>query len=70
MHDGKKGSLEEVLRHYASEMQVSPNLDPVFLRPDGTAGIDLSEQDQADIIAFLKTLDDEEFVRNRAFSEQ
>jgi cytochrome c peroxidase len=70
MHDGKIASLEAVLDHYAGNLQDSPNLDPVLRQADGSLGFRLSAQDKADLVAFLKTLDDQEFVRNPAFSEQ
>ncbi len=70
MHDGKKASLEAVLDHYTGGLEMSRNLDPLLIQPNGQLGFSLSAQQKLDIIAFLKTLDDEEFVRNPLFSEQ
>ncbi|OAV43513.1 cytochrome-c peroxidase [Lewinella sp. 4G2] len=49
MHDGRFRKLRQVLRHYATRE------DP----------IPLSANDQSDLIAFLLTLDDREFVLNK-----
>lgn len=57
MHDGSMNTLEEVLQHYMSGGKNHPNQSPM-IRP-----FTLSEQEQKDLIAFLKTLDDEDFVR-------
>jgi cytochrome c peroxidase len=70
MHDGKINSLEAVVEHYAGGLQASSNLDPLLIRPDGQLGFALLAQDKTDLVAFLRTLDDEQFVRNPAFSEQ
>lgn len=57
MHDGSMNTLEEVLQHYMSGGKNHPNQSPL-IRP-----FTLSEQEQKDLIAFLKSLDDEDFVR-------
>jgi cytochrome c peroxidase len=69
-HNGKKLTLEAMLDHYSSGMAPSLNLDPVFIQPNGQLGIPMTQQEKTRIIAFLKTLDDEEFVRNPDFAEQ
>ncbi len=61
MHDGRFDSLEEVLDHYRSGGFPSPNADALF--PVGR-GFDLTDQETADLIAFLKTLTDLGFVQN------
>ncbi|PIB35340.1 hypothetical protein BFP72_07995 [Reichenbachiella sp. 5M10] len=66
MHDGRFETLEAVLEHYNSGVQPSATLDPL-LQSAGVLGIPLSEQQQADIVAFLETLTDEEFVSNPLF---
>ena len=60
MHDGRFGTLEEVLDHYASGVEKSATLDP-FLNANGQLGISLNADEKANIIAFLKTLNDEAF---------
>ena len=55
MHDGRFATLEEVVRHYNTGVQRAPTLDP-NLAKHPTEGINLSEADVKDLVAFLKTL--------------
>lgn len=68
MHDGTLATLEDVLRFYAAGGRL---ISSGPLAGDGRANpfksdlvtrIDLSAQDQADLIAFLKTLTDHDFL--------
>jgi cytochrome c peroxidase len=82
MHDGRFATLEEVLRFYASRVRPHPGLDP-RLEPGGGAswpapmlaheqtrlGLALTPRDQADLIAFLKTLTDRDFVTDPRFAD-
>ncbi len=66
MHDGRFATLEEVLEHYDHGVQDSPSLDPLMqfnLNP----GLQLSDQDKADLIAFMKTLSDETLKSNTEY---
>jgi cytochrome c peroxidase len=65
MHDGRFGTLQEVLQHYTSRIQPSPTLAPQLQKGD-KPGIALSTEEQQQLIAFLHTLTDEAFVRNPA----
>lgn len=61
MHNGIFATLEEVLRYYNNPKGFFPhqiNLDPAFKKP-----LNLSSKEQADIIAFLKTLTDKAYAR-------
>lgn len=69
MHDGRFGSLSSVLNFYASGVQETPNLDPLLKDENGILGIPLNEQEKEDIITFLKTLTDEEFITDKRFAE-
>lgn len=69
MHNGKFKTLESVLDHYASGVLDSPTLDPLLRQADGTLGIPLTAQEKLKIIAFLKTLDDEDFLRDVRFAQ-
>ncbi len=69
MHDGRFRNLEMVLDHYAEGMEDTPTLDPLFKRPDGRRGIPMTAEEKRLIIAFLKTLTDEEFLTDKRFSE-
>jgi len=61
MHDGRFATLEEVVEHYNGKLHRSPNLDP-NLAKHPEAGLGLSAEDKAALVAFLKTLTDEPFV--------
>ena len=62
MHDGRFVSLEEVVEHYTTGMQRSATLDPNLAKhPDG--GIRLSKADKSALVAFLRTLTDEKYLK-------
>jgi cytochrome c peroxidase len=68
MHDGRFLTLEQVMKHYAGGgVTDSPTLDPL-LKQTGKLGIALTTTQQAQLIAFLKTLTDTTFLTNRAFA--
>jgi cytochrome c peroxidase len=58
MHDGRFGTLEEVMAHYNSGIHRSDNLDPNLAKHPGN-GLQLSETDLKALVAFLKTLSDD-----------
>lgn len=63
MHDGRFATLEEVLDHYSRGVQRTRTLDPNLAKhPDG--GLALSSDDKAALIAFLRTLTDDQFVKD------
>ncbi|MFH7013337.1 cytochrome-c peroxidase [Flavobacterium sp. FlaQc-52] len=68
MHDGRFGTLQAVLNHYASGVVDSETLDPI-LKQNGNLGIPLSENEKKQIIAFLKTLTDIQYLTDKRFSE-
>lgn len=69
MHDGRFSTLEAVLNFYDSAVVDNGNVDPELLRPDGTYGITLSDYEKESLIAFLKTLTDNEFLEDERFAE-
>lgn len=69
MHTGGLRSLEAVLDYYGSGVNQTATLDTVLLR-NGAPGITLTADDKVKIIAFLKTLTDEDFLRDSRFAEQ
>lgn len=70
MHDGRLRTLEEVLDHYASGVvKTTTTLDTVLQR-NNTLGIPLNTDEKTKIIAFLKTLTDNQFLTDSRFSEQ
>ncbi|MHB1177101.1 MAG: hypothetical protein ACYCZO_02090 [Daejeonella sp.] len=68
MHDGRFYSLEDVLEHYNSGVKSHENLD-AELKKNGTLGIGLSKTHQGQIISFLKTLTDNDFIHDKRFAE-
>lgn len=62
MHDGRYRSLQMVLFHYSSNIHSSATLAPGLRN-----GIDLTEDDKRNLIAFLKTLTDNTFLNNKQF---
>ncbi|MEN8695602.1 MAG: cytochrome c peroxidase [Akkermansiaceae bacterium] len=56
-HDGRLLTLEEVIDHYSNPPKLSETLDPRLPKK----GLQLSEPDQAALIAFLKTLSDPKY---------
>ncbi|MFN4122146.1 MAG: cytochrome-c peroxidase [Flavobacteriales bacterium] len=65
MHDGRFQTLEEVIEHYNNGGQPSATIDP--LMKNVGEGLNLSAQDKADLVAFLKTLTDTSFINNPKF---
>ncbi|MEX8500395.1 MbnH family di-heme enzyme [Leptothrix ochracea] len=75
MHDGSIATLEDVLAVYAAHGR---NISSGPLKGDGRKNpfkdtrldkIQLSAQDRADIVAFLKTLTDESFLTNPRYAD-
>lgn len=64
MHDGRFKNLKQVLDHYADGIFYTNNYDKSIER-----NIGLTENDKADLIAFLKTLTDKEFLYDRRFAD-
>jgi len=71
MHDGRFATLEEVVEHYNSGIQMHPNLHPLLKDPNQPAQpkrLNLSSQEKAALVAFLRTLTDESFIQQKRFS--
>jgi len=66
MHDGRFYSLDAVLNHYTDGVVDSKTLDG-SLKNNQTLGIALNKDEKAKLTAFLKTLTDEEFLKNKKF---
>jgi cytochrome c peroxidase len=65
MHDGSIATLGEVLDHYAAGGRAAGNpLKSTFL-----AGFPLTQREKQDVIAFLESLTDEEFLTNPKFAD-
>jgi cytochrome c peroxidase len=60
MHDGRFQTLEQVVEHYSSGVKRTATLDPNLAKhPAG--GVPLSEADKKALVAFLKTLTDDQY---------
>jgi len=66
MHDGRFQTLEEVVDFYSRGVQHSASLDPIMTKPGTGITIGLTPVQKADLVAFLHTLTDEEFVSDPA----
>ncbi len=67
MHDGRFKTLEEVVEHYNSGVKNSPTVDFLLQYNMQPGGLKLTAQDKSDLVAFLKTLTDDDFLKNPAF---
>ncbi len=69
MHDGRFKTLEEVVEHYSTGVVRSDTLDPNLAKhPDG--GVPLTAGDKRALVAFLKTLTDEQYVSMPKMTER
>jgi cytochrome c peroxidase len=76
MHDGRFATLMDVLRHYSEGVQPSPSLDPNLAKhlranaripgSEHHAGVNLSDEDKAALVAFLETLTDDPLPADQA----
>jgi cytochrome c peroxidase len=69
MHDGRFGTLEEVVEHYNSGVQNHPNLDNPLRRNGGVRRLSLSDAEKRALVAFLHTLSDYELAADPKFSD-
>ena len=59
MHDGRFTTLEQVVEHYSTGVKNNPNLAQQLKLPNGQPRLlNLTPQDKAAVVAFLKTLTD------------
>lgn len=74
MHDGSIATLEEVIEHYKAGGRTITTGEYKGIGSDNphkssfVRGFDLTEQEKADLIAFLRSLTDNEFVTDRRYS--
>ncbi len=71
MHDGRFATLEEVIDFYNEGPKISPSLEPIMIAEANRRvlqfnhwGLNLSEQEKQEVIAFLHTLTDTSFLNN------
>lgn len=63
MHDGRFKTLNEVVKHYNLGIQKGKTLSKELQKP-----MNLSDKQRTELVAFLKTLTDKEFLFNPRFS--
>ena len=64
MHDGRFTTLEQVIDHYSTGVKNHPNADGRL-----RGRLNLSTQQKASLVAFLRTLTDEHFLTDPKFSD-
>lgn len=68
MHDGRFGTLDEVIEHYSSELVSSPTIDPL-MEHLSSGGVQLDSQEKDLLKKFLMTLTDYSFINNPEFQD-
>ena len=76
MHDGRFSTLEQVLNHYNEGISVSDTLSPLIMEADNQqqdavtirVSLNLKEEEQHAIIAFLHALTDQNLITEEKFS--
>jgi cytochrome c peroxidase len=63
-HDGRLSIMRMMIWHYRYYVKQSPTLDPLL-----TNGIQLTDQQENELIAFLRTLADTSYVNNPRYRE-
>ena len=62
MHDGRFETLEQVVDHYSEGLKPSATIDPLMKKVN-QGGVQLTAKEKADLIAFLRALNQEDFGR-------
>jgi cytochrome c peroxidase len=70
MHDGRFETLEEVVEHYDSGIQASATLDNRLEQRNSNnpRRLNLTNQEKEALVAFMKTLTDQELISDEKFS--
>jgi cytochrome c peroxidase len=70
MHDGRFGTLEEVVEHYNSGIQAHPTLSPALTDENGNpVRLNFTDSEKAALVAFLKTLTDNSIGLDEKWSD-
>lgn len=69
MHDGRFATLEEVVDHYNTGVKNSQTVEFILQYNLQPGGLQLTPQDKSDLVEFLKTLTDTDFVNNPAYKK-
>lgn len=68
MHDGRFATLEEVVEHYSTGIKDHPNLDGELKHFGQAKKFNFTDSEKQDLVAYLKTLTDTEFIRQEKWS--
>lgn len=68
MHDGRFGTLDEVIEHYNWSVKPHPNLDPL-LEDFAANGLALPEVEKVALAKFLLTLTDKELIQDPRYAD-
>jgi len=69
MHDGRMANLEQVIDHYDHGVKNSPSVAFILQYNLQPGGLQLTPQNKSDLLAFLKTLTDLDFLTNTAYQK-
>ncbi len=69
MHDGRFATLEAVVDHYDHGVKNSPNVEFILQYNLQPGGLQMTVQAKADLVAFMKTLTDQDFLSNPAYAK-
>ena len=73
MHDGRFATLEQVVDHYDTQVKSNPTLSPLLRGDFSNSGpprqLNLSAENKAALIAFLKTMTDHELMADPKLSD-
>ncbi len=68
MHDGRYKTLEEVIDFYSTGLIQTPYTDPL-MHHINDGGVQLTPAEKEDLLNFIKTLRDDDFLTNPAFAK-
>ncbi len=68
MHDGRFATLEQVIDHYSTGIQNNPNLHGLLKSGNGPKKMNFTQKEKEQLIAFMKTLTDNELKTEVRFS--
>jgi cytochrome c peroxidase len=68
MHDGRFNSLEQVIDFYSTGIQFSDKLDTRLVENGEAKKFNFTQEEKDALIAFLKTLTDEDYLTNPMFN--
>ncbi|MEL6863624.1 MAG: cytochrome c peroxidase [Bacteroidota bacterium] len=69
MHDGRFATLEDVIEHYSTGIKDHRNLHPLLKQGSEPKRFNFSAEEKAALVAFLKTLTDEQFIKEPRYSD-